>query len=552
MNEPRLPSGIVAQAVYTWSPTLVNGSKGMGFSAISPSLTGSIDWLGRLNPPEFNLFQGDVTGASSDLTESKKGFSEVGRMLVDGIAIVYRKSADGEASQPGRLHQVVHAVMAEPAILGLSCLTRIRDDLWITKVEGPGGGGLNLADLALADLLEVEKGHTGHSCPADHQDAENLLRMIAERGFEREGRIPLGSIDAIMAVSLAFPEDVANGFSLTPYVTTAGVLRVLILRAPTETSPKETVQPRPSAKGYEASKLGQCPLERAVERAARQFIYCASPSLSQYAEAALKLSKAPAADTVVPSPQWPTRAAAAVTRPETDPVYALLDEVRDGSEPLSDGASKALVGKLVSAGIRPEQVLELPSATLTDMFAWVGDREVVWLWSRKLFADVGAETFVDLWNRTRVGAFLGFVLVKNLATAEGEGLKISADKGVEPEVTAAILRSMRAYPDGGRSIGRIITRGFGNSEPMRQFLAETFSKYPQFLFDAVLADIDIPPAHLADYIRSCYEPWVEYRRIPDREAAAIYQSLRLTWVQRLKVMFGRQQEANLGGGASEP
>jgi hypothetical protein len=230
----------------------------------------------------------------------------------------------------------------------------------------------------------------------------------------------------------------------------------------------------------------------------------------------------------------------------------LIDEVRAGSGALSDEASKALLGKLTSAGIRPTQVLDLPAEVLTDIFEMVGDREVVWQWSRKLFADIGAGAFVDLWNRTRVGAFLGFVLLKNLDTAEGEGFKIAADKGVTPGATAAILRSMMIYPNGGRSIGRVILRGFGDTEPMRQFIAETFSGEPKFLFDAILADLDIPPAHLRDYIRSCYEPWAAHRRIPPREAMAVYQALRLTWVQRLKKRVVRQRETDPGGaGTSE-
>jgi len=538
MNGPKLPSGIVAQAVYTWSPTLVNGSKGMGFSAISPSLVESIDWLSRLNLPEFNLFQGDVTGASSYMVEAKKGFSEVGRMLADGIAIAYRKTADGEVSEPARPHPVVHAIMAEPSVLGLSSLTRMRDDLWIRKVEGPGGGGrLNLADFAPADIFEIQGASTGHSCPGDHQHAENFLRMLATYQFESEGTIPLPNMDVIAAVCLAFPENVANGFSLTPYVEVDDVRRELVLR----------VAAVPVANELAAANPSQCPFERAVEQAARRFLYCTSPSLIRYAEEVLTLSKGMADATATHPVQRP--AVATVTETEINPVYGLIDQVRDGTGPLSDDASKVLIGRLASAGIGPAHVLDLPPEVLTEMFEMVGDREVIWQWSRKIFADTGAETFVDLWNRTRVGAFLGFVLLKNLNTAENEAFKVVADEGVTPGATAAILRSMKSYPNGGRSIGRIILRGLGDTEAMRQFIAETFSGEPKFLFDAVLADLDIPPGHMRDYIRSCYEPWTAYRRIPPREAMAIYQALRLTWVQRLKKRVVRQREA--GPGTSE-
>jgi hypothetical protein len=382
--------------------------------------------------------------------------------------------------------------------------------------------------------------------------------MLVECEFEREGTIGLGSMDAVMAVSLAFPENVADGFSLTPYVAVNSVRRELTLRAPAKTGVEGTVRPISSTKGIGAARPSQCSFDRAVERAARQFLYCDSPGLSKYAETVLKLSKAPTDLGKAPTPrtavssfQW--SAVATVTEPEINPIYGMLDEVRDGSGPLSDTASKALLGKLVAASISPMQVLGLPSGVLVDMFAKVSDREVVWQWSRKLFADVNAGTFTDLWNKTRVGAFLGFVLLKNLVTAEGEEHKVLADSGADPETTAAILRTMKNYPDGGRSIGRIVARGLGDTESMRQFIAQTFSKDPKFLFDAVLVDIDIQPAQMADYIKSSYESWAAYRRIPDREAAAIYLDLRPTWVQRLKVMFGRQRELGLGGAdTSEP
>jgi hypothetical protein len=506
----------------------------MGFSDISPSLVELIDWLGRLDPAEFGLFQGDVTGVSSELYEARKDFSEVGRMLVGDVAIVYRKTADGEVTQtPGRPHPVVHAFIAESATLGLSCVTRIRDDFWIRKVGGPGGGGgLRLTDLALADILDEQGISPGHSCPADHKSAEGFLRAVAEERFEREGTIELlGGDGALAVVALAFPEDVANGFSLTPYVAIDGVRRELVLRVPTDVRSVESLQRISAAKKPDVTRTIQCPLERAVQQAARQFLYADRPSLSRYAEAALRLSKS--TPWAAPSPLQPT-AASVTTGPEINPVYALLEEVRENRGPLTNAASKVLVSRLRAGDISPAQVLELPQGTLTEMFAKVGKREVVWEWSR-LFADVGAETFIDLWNRTRVSAFLGIVLMKNLAAADGEGLEISAEKGIEPEATVAILRSMRGFSGGGRSIGRIIEWGFGESQSMREFIAETFREHPEFLFDAILANAKVPPAYMADYIRSCYEPWAAYRRIPERESSAIYPALRLTLIQRLRV-----------------
>ena len=238
MNAPRLAGDGVAQAVYTWSRKRLDGTVGMGFFAISSSLVGSIDWLGRLNPAEFDLFQGDVTGLPDKLYEARRGFSEVGRMLADDVAIVYCKTADGENGQAsGRPHQVVHTLIGDPATLGLSCVTRVRDDFWIRKVDG-SASDLGLTDLTIADILEAQDAPAGHSCPGDHPGAEGLLRVVAAGKFEREGTIELPDGDGALApVTLAFPEEVTNRFSLVPYVVIGGVRRELVLRVPAAPAP---------------------------------------------------------------------------------------------------------------------------------------------------------------------------------------------------------------------------------------------------------------------------------------------------------------------------
>ena len=536
MNGPRLPAGGVAQAVYTWSRKLVDGKIGMGFSAISPSLEGSIDWLCGLDPAEFNLFQGDVTGASSELYEARKGFSEVGRMIVDDVAIVYCKTADGAVSQAAaRPHPVVHALVAECSTLGFAHMLHIRENFWTRKVE-ESGGDLGLPDLAMADFLEGQGPSSMHSCTDGHEGAREILRLVAEQGFGHVSTIELPSNGGAAAqVAVAFPMDIANGFSLIPWVSTDGVRRELVLRVPVG-SPSGIAQQISGAAQRTAASPGECPFERAVQRAAERFLYGASPNLSQYAKAVLKpdTMNAPSHRALATTPRL-----VEMPEAEANPVYALLAEVRKDTGPLTEAASKSLIGILATGGIRAGQILELPHGTLNEIFASVQSAEVVWEWSRRVFADVAADTFIELWNKTHVGAFLGIVLMKNLAAPDGTRLRISADRGAYPRVTATILRSMRRYQGGGRSIGRIIKRGFGDSETMRIFIAETFQKDPKFLFDAILADAEIPPAHMVDYIRSCYQPWANYRRLPDRESAAIYQALRLTLIQRLKVLIGR-------------
>jgi hypothetical protein len=537
-------SATVAQAVYTWARAGVDGSKGMGFCAISRSLEASIDWLGRIQPTEFELFQGNVTGAEK-LYEARKGFSQVGRTLRGDKAIVYCKTADGAVDDHGRQQPVVHALFSESTVLGLSSIKRIPDNFWRRGIETSAVGALKLDDLSSLDLLTQDDRSAMHSCPADHKRAANLLRVIVEQGFERDGYLELTDSDDVIAlVTLAFPEDVAEKFTLNPYVAIDGVRRVLGLSVPNRGIPglrHPLANAGPKASSFPKTSPGQCGFEAAVEDAAREFLRGKNASLCEYAEATLTMADRPAvtiASRESPEPIHATTAKVVGSSGELDRIIALLAGMREGTDQLTEKACRALAGKIRASHADPALVLELPQETLIEIFANVADKDTVWEWSR-LFADVPAETFIDLWNATHVAAFLGIVLLKNLGAAEGEDRKIAADRGINYDATVAVLRSMRGYPRGGQSLARIIHQGFGGSEIMRQFIARTFSQHPDFLFDAVLASVNVSDTQMIDYIRFCYRSWVAHRRIPEREASALLQVLRPTFVHKLKMLIGR-------------
>lgn len=284
MNEPELSGDQVAQAIYTWSRILIDGSRGIGFSALSPSLRNSVDWLSRLQMPEFNLFPSHIISTPT-LYRARKGFSEVGRTVRGETGIIYCKTANGVVDPAGRQHPVIHALFAEASALGLLCLSRIRESFWIRQIANAPGGGLNLQDIVISDIYSTRGSITKHVCPRDHQAALDLLRLIAQRRIELEGdiEIPLGR-NALEHVALAFPLDIADNFSLYPYLTDNDPRRELHVRVYSIRSMHAGGSDMRLADNSE-----NCHLRRAVMSAAKRFLYVDEPSLRRYAEAVLDL-----------------------------------------------------------------------------------------------------------------------------------------------------------------------------------------------------------------------------------------------------------------------
>lgn len=535
MNESPPITQHLGQAIYTWSRSRLDGTKGMGFCAISPALVPDVDWLSKLNPPEFELFPSGMVGAG-ELYEAREGFSHVGRTIKSGRAIIYCKTADATFDDSGRPQLLVHAVIASRAILGLSRITRVRSDFWIRKVAQQSGLP-ELSDLTLTEFSAGDGQAPAHTCPTAHEGALRLLRAIAADGPDREGIIEIQASDAgLDEVLLAFPRKVADEFSLDPYVMTDGVKWNLTLLMPRGESQSASSAPKP-----DIADPGGCALEQATRQAAKQFLYCAKPSFQSYASAALDIvekppraPRAPQAPAVPPGPAVPGLIRPPVGQ-DANPVLPLLAKVRDGAAPLTELENMALRARL-SASLVPD-LLALPTGMIAEIFANVSDRELIWDWSR-LFQDVPADKFSRLWNDTHLAAFLGIVLVMNLVNDQGT-TRITSDRGASPEATAQVLWSMRKYPGGGRSIARILGRGLGDAELMRQFVARTFEEDPRFLFDAVLASADFPVVHMIDYIRFCFESWQSYRDLPEREAAALYETLRPTFIDKLRTIFAR-------------
>ena len=537
MTSPHFSGSAVAQALYTWSKASIDGSKGMGFAAISPSLEGSIDWLSKLQLPEFQLLPPGIDDSLNHY-ESRVGFSEVGRIRKEGIGIIYCKTADGAMDSFSRPQPVVHAFFGDAETLGLRCLISVHSDRWIRRVEGSVGGADRLLDadvsLICADPMEAIR----HSCPEDHDGARQLLRMVAESDIERIGTIEIAfGHEALRQVFLAFPMDIANDFCLTPYVTVDGTRRELGLRVPDIKSSGNTV---PSVN----SDVGGCDFQRSITQAGTRFLFVTDSSLRRYAEAALELTATRRQRSTVPSPAPKSADSQAYTDASMSPgeLEVLLEAVnavrRDSHErPLTPRESLALAERLSELQFNMMGLLEVSRPLIVTVFKNVAKGDVVLRWSRR-FASVPVDKFADLWNQTGVAFFLGVVLLRNWNDVS-VSWHIDAKQGISPVATAEVLRSMMPYPGGGLRLARTIERGLGDNETMRKFISRTFEDNPSFLYGDVLSQSTVSDTQMLDYISFGFESWARYRKIPANEESAIYQVLKPTLFRKLRLLLGK-------------
>jgi hypothetical protein len=538
-NNLTIGEGRVAQAVYTWSTKLVNGSKGLGFSTISPALEKSIDWLTRLQPTEFKLFT--TNNPSQELYEARERFSEVGRTIRGETSIIYCKTADGTFDVSQRPQPVVHALLADPGTLGLLTASRIPEDFWIRRIEQSSVASLELSDITLDDIVNADGAPASHTCPENHDGAEDFLRTLISQRIQGEGNLSVSSYqDALAHMLLVFPPDVVDEFTHASYVTLDGIQHEIGLRLPrhdlsaiTALSPGELAE--------------TCPLRGKANAAAKKFLSPADGNFGTYATEVLRAIAPPRKPTppatTTQQPRTGARhawnTAAVETGPEPSIALAAARSIRDidDSRPFSKTDNLALLEKLRQRGA-VTQVLEEDTPLLMIVFGELTDREAIWKWSRA-WADVNINVFIDLWNKSHIAAFLQVVLFKNLSPAGKLDHRISPDRGIYPPATAKVLQAMRHYPRGGASLGEVIQAGFGNAESTRLFICEAFKQWPDYLYGTVLESADLPNSQMIDYIRFGYDSWAEYRKLSAKEAAALQELLRPKFFDKIKSILGR-------------
>lgn len=534
MTAPVFESGSVAQALYTWSKTRIDATRGLGFVAVSPLLVESVDWLTKLKFPEFQLLEADAD-ESLDSYESRHGFSETGRIIRGHVGILYRKTADGTVDASQRPQPVIHALFGNLKDMSLLCIDRIPPDRWIREVKNtpsgglrlPGGGRLSLADGKLSDFCSFSWTSRQHECSKDHDNALQLLRVVADHGIDRVGSIDVSFDPAVLTdVSLAFPEDIVTNFSLTPYVTANNTRRKLTLQTPDLEAIDNDRGPRT------ASDMTGCQFQQSVIRAARAFLYVKEPSFQLYAKAILDPAGNAGHIALMneATEKSPSR--------EFESVFALIREIRTDTTAgrLSQRESLVLARRLQGLGFDMPKLLASPPELLETIFADVSGRQEILDWSRLLPGN-HVNRFVELWNRTGFAVFLGIILLRS-SDADKETVNVSAKTGAVEEHTRSVLRDTRHYQDGHLKVRRILHMGLGDSEEMRKFICKTFEDDPRFFYDAVLSEATVPRPHMLDYIKFNFNIWKAHRQLSSSEISVIREIFKPGLIGRLKMHLG--------------
>lgn len=512
MRPPKFTEGQVAQAVYTWSKSNVDGSSGIGFSAISGLLTQSTDWLHRLQPDAFklNLDEPGLTEEEAAARyQARANFGAVGRFDVDGVGVIYSKTADGAVDAKGRPQPVVHAIMGRPADLDVAQIGRIRVSFWRSQVT-EDELNVQLPDLSLSDLVDAAP--QSADCAGEHTGAKEFLRRLRAADGNSVS-LELTPAEAKLAdIVDAFPPEVHRLIALNPYVVVAGTmykfdLTVAKLYVPHQEPP------------------GESAWRRAVRMAAARHLFTERASLAGYADTLL-------------SPPMP---AVQQRQQETRTTVAdVLSEIRTkamiGTQSMTGPASLQLAERLRRAGY---DFVRLPLETadvLRLVLGGVEDMRGISGWA-KLLHELSLESLVGIWNDTGVPAFVGFLLMRDLASEWDETMLLHTKSVGDVEPVARVLRLAVSQHKGADNLAILIDHGFGGTEQARGMISHAFATSPHFLFGSVLQRTRLEPVAILDFIRSNFNGWSTYRRLPEQEAKAISEMFKPKFWRRFRELL---------------
>jgi hypothetical protein len=527
MSEPKLHPGTVGQALYTWSNSTIAGSSGVGFVEISPALSGSIEWLRRLQPQAFRVHL-ETSLVPYDHTEQK--FSYVGRICRNGCQIVFCKTDRAHRDDKGRDHSLVHALFSVDPGFDLSSVVRIPSSVWIT-----GSAGHNWPSLSDMTGKEVGMFRSGehrvtptdpdHDCDHDDHRAKAILQEFADstRDSKRAAVLTTWYPELNYDLLRIIPESLWSYAELEHFREQGEVTARITISVPIVGSNRVDVERSP-----------QCQLKQSVRRAESR-LYQPNGGMRAFAQAALGMEKKSAdgapkevARTIEFGPLTPEELSGRISE--------LLNAGGGVGDRLTEASASSVAAQIRGAGGDvAATILEADQEALTVLLATtVGSHEVS-RWASYL-ADLTVEDLLELWRRSRIGLFLGLLLLRQ---PEERSLRqgVLASSGVEPRATAQIMLWLATRPEAADHFAVLFRNGLAETENSRQFLARTLAARSQFLFDAVLPKAELSRECHLDFIRFAFKEWALLRGLSGPDADSIEVLLRPGLMERLRVLL---------------
>jgi hypothetical protein len=166
MRVPEIPSGTVELAAYTWCSSTLTGSKGLGFTNVSPGLGRYVGWLDGLDPVHLRVLE--TAGAQEpDQFPSWKRQVSVGQFANGALNVIYIKQVSAGVDDHGRNRPLILLLIGHSSELHLGMLDPGQARRLLDIVAAPG----ILQSLSVSYLRGP---NFAHDC-ASHNDQHPLL-----------------------------------------------------------------------------------------------------------------------------------------------------------------------------------------------------------------------------------------------------------------------------------------------------------------------------------------------------------------------------------------
>lgn len=223
MRAPEIPAGTVELAAYTWCSSTLTGSKGLGFTNVSPGLRRYVGWLDGLDPMHLRVLE--TAGAQEpDQFPSWKRQVSVGQFAIGSLNVIYIKQVSAGVDDHGRNRPLILLLIGHSSELHLGMLDLGQAQMLLNVVAGPG-------ILQSLSVNYLRGPNFAHDC-ASHNDQHSLLlaELRDHNGTLRIRHADLNAAKSFTACVLAgLPAALWPDLQLDWYTGAAGPVSVVSL-----------------------------------------------------------------------------------------------------------------------------------------------------------------------------------------------------------------------------------------------------------------------------------------------------------------------------------
>jgi len=510
MKPAVVSSGLVEQAIFTWSTSNLGSGSGQGIGEVSPGLSEHVPWLDSLDLDLLRPFSGEFAGGD-DGYEGWEKLVAVGSLPVGELTVVFRSLASAGRDASGRNRFLVHLLVGRGDELDMGSVA-VDDARWLTAEQCPLDRLPRLSTLKVSDLTPHR---ANHDCSKLDDEARELLKSLLE---SPAGAVRLQPSEAsftttlLAAIPTALWGRLRVGWSVG---TEAPVVSVGPIAEGNATVP---LQPKVRLAGLES-----CALHREVDQIWDE-IPAAERVWSSFARAyAVKLGYRRS-----PSLEEKHQVAANTSgslrgRALAEIASAIGAAAWDERRRLSEGEALRVLGCLESQAMDPRNLCD--RLTLEELRALFGGIETNAGFSRccRFFeiAAVDGDWLVRGWRETSLAVF-GFGALKLVSEPNDRGAWAVPRRLDEIELEK-LVGHLRRLDGGVDHLATLLSAGFASSAEGRRAVIDALEAAgapAQEIFEIVLPRAALSPRMEAEFMRENLDLVIEWLGVPARSAEA--------------------------------